>query len=115
MMIWIFAVLVIVAATWLGAGYSAGGDPLWFLSGQKVYLIDWRGEVHVGRVRTDRNGVRWSYVHPMTRVGRVVLLPDGAIATDLDIDIRRWTSVLPPKLRRPTIEERNAATMARAS
>lgn len=106
------AIFAVIAIAWLGAAWSAGADPLAFLSGRKVYLMDFEGDVYVGRVRTDRNGVRWSYVYPMARTGHVVLLPDGEVAGGDSGYIKRWANEPPAKPGRQTIEERNAAILA---
>lgn len=79
----LMTILVIFGGVYLVAGYGSGGDPLWFLSGKKIYLID-----HWGGYRPTRLNGSFAYIHPDCRIGLVKCNEDGT--TSGVSYIKRW-------------------------
>ena len=77
-------------AVFVAIGYAAGADPLYYLRGSRVWLVDGWGEVYATRERIDRNGVKWAYVYPMSKIGHVVLFPDGSARGESNY-VKSWS------------------------
>jgi hypothetical protein len=79
--------LIVSGLIFVITGYGIGCDPLWFLNLTKITLTDFEDDKSKSRL-IRRNGKMYAYVYPMTRVGKVELLPDGT-TRGLSY-IRRW-------------------------
>lgn len=68
-----------------------------------VWLKDHVNCVYLTILREDSFGVQWAYVHPFTRIGHVILNPDGTCGGK-SIYIKRWEPYVSPMEKKRDVE-----------